>query len=32
MELLGLEKSVPKILPTGLARAIFNIESEMKQS
>ena len=29
MELLGLEKSVPKILSTELVRAIFNIESEM---
>jgi catechol 2,3-dioxygenase-like lactoylglutathione lyase family enzyme len=29
MELLGLEKSVPKILSTELVRSIFNIESEM---
>ena len=29
MELLGLEKSVPKILSAELVRAIFNIESEM---
>jgi catechol 2,3-dioxygenase-like lactoylglutathione lyase family enzyme len=29
MELLGLEKSVPKILSTELVRAIFNIKSEM---
>jgi len=29
MELLGLKKSVPKILSTELVRAIFNIESEM---
>ncbi len=29
MELLGLEKSVPKILSTEIVRAIFNIESEI---
>lgn len=28
-ELLGLKKSVPKILSTELVRAIFNTESEM---
>ncbi len=29
MELLGLEKSGPKILSTELVRAIFNVESKM---
>lgn len=29
-DLLGLEKSEPKILPSSLSRAIFNIDNELR--